>query len=155
MQLSCKNDPVLVNLHQERFGSIPKITAAYMRALNTLSKPQKPSSFLRLVGVLCSRGFNSWPGRSPRNLWRFACLYFIRQITRQNVAVKTIRTKGRDSQVFFPHNNNKNGNCSTIIRKPAIGKALICLVMVLRDHLKDCPGSSAEEIMQYPKIDIN
>jgi hypothetical protein len=32
--------PVLVNLLTERFGSIPKITAAYMRALYTLSKPE-------------------------------------------------------------------------------------------------------------------
>lgn len=40
--------PVIVNLLTERFGSIPKITAAYMRALYTLSKPEGHPKSLRL-----------------------------------------------------------------------------------------------------------
>lgn len=45
---SNENYPVLVNLLTERFGNIPKITAAYMRALYTLSKPEGHLKSLRL-----------------------------------------------------------------------------------------------------------
>ena len=43
-----ENYPVLVNLLKERFGSTAKITAAYMRALYTLSRPEGNLKSLRL-----------------------------------------------------------------------------------------------------------
>ena len=44
---SNENYPVLVNLLKERFGSIPKITAAYMRALYNIPKPERHLKSLR------------------------------------------------------------------------------------------------------------